>query len=250
MTTLNHLRLPQIDLTSVLAEPNPHIDLRIQAYENSARNFLNAISSYKNRAIATIADRRAAQVAERKRLLERIQSVEAETNQCKVREIELVADLEREKEERKDGELSVAAFRRQLSVLREKATSIDAEIEHYRAIVGNLRRERDTERSTLATHAAQVSVELEACQKHAALFIEGMEGDQLLFRFTHVQQTDPAREFSFVLQVTETGYRVKTSSPALPAMPLLVEALNSSRDVHKFIKSMRAAYQELAAIGG
>ncbi|KAF8890056.1 hypothetical protein BD779DRAFT_1610867 [Infundibulicybe gibba] len=232
MTTLNHLRLPQIVLASILAEPNPHIDLRIQAYKNSARNFFNAISSYKNHAIATIAD------------------LEAETDQCKVREIGLVADLEREKEERKDGELSDAAFRRQLSVLREKAASIDAEIEHYRAIVGNLCRERDTERSTLATHAAQVSIELEACQKHAALFVEGMtmEGDQLLFRFTHVQQMNPAREFSFVLQATETGYRVKTSSPAVP---LLVEALNSSRDVHKFIKSiMRVVHQELATIGG
>lgn len=49
-------------------------------------------------------------------------------------------DLEREREERKDGELSVAAFKRQLASLREKCEAIDAEIEQYRAITANLRR--------------------------------------------------------------------------------------------------------------
>lgn len=85
------VRLPQIDLSAVLAEPNPQIDLKIHVYESSTRNFLKAVSNYKTRAIATIADRRSSQAAEKKKSLEKTAAVEAETNQCKVKEIELVA---------------------------------------------------------------------------------------------------------------------------------------------------------------
>ena len=49
-------------------------------------------------------------------------------------------DLEREKEERKDAELSVAAFKRQLANLRDRCSAIEAETEQYRAITANLRR--------------------------------------------------------------------------------------------------------------
>lgn len=91
METTHTLRLPQIDLASVLTEQNPHIDLRTSTYENSSRNFLKALTSYKNRAITTISDRRKHQAAEKKKYLERSQAAEVETNQAKLKEIELVA---------------------------------------------------------------------------------------------------------------------------------------------------------------
>lgn len=87
------LRLPQIDLSALLSEQNPHIDLRLEAYETSTRNFLKAVAAYKNRAITVITDRRNAQIAERKRVSEKIQSVEAETDQCKLKEIKLLAGV-------------------------------------------------------------------------------------------------------------------------------------------------------------
>jgi kinetochore protein Spc25 len=85
------LRLPQIDLTSVLADQNPRIDLKLEVYENSTRNFLKAVANYKNRAITTISDRRNNQAAEKKKVIEKTQLVGSETNQCKLKEIELVA---------------------------------------------------------------------------------------------------------------------------------------------------------------
>ena len=77
---------------------------------------------------------------ERKKILEKTQAVEMETNRCKLKEIELVAGLEQEKEERKDAELSAAAFKRQLASLRDHCSSIDADIEEYKAITQNLQR--------------------------------------------------------------------------------------------------------------
>jgi kinetochore protein Spc25 len=86
-------RVPQIDLAAILADTstNPEIDLRFQAFETSTRNFLKAVANYKTRTIATIADKRAIHAADKKRTLERIANVEAETNECKMQEIQLVA---------------------------------------------------------------------------------------------------------------------------------------------------------------
>jgi kinetochore protein Spc25, fungi type len=85
------LRHPQIDLAAVLTQPNAHIDLRLEVYESSTRNFLKAVANYKNRAITTISARRANQAGENKKVLEKTQSMEADTIQCKLKEIELVA---------------------------------------------------------------------------------------------------------------------------------------------------------------
>lgn len=48
--------------------------------------------------------------------------------------------LEREQEERKEVEAVVTSLKRQLASLNEKCAAIDAEIEEYRAITGNLQR--------------------------------------------------------------------------------------------------------------
>ena len=49
-------------------------------------------------------------------------------------------ELEKEREERKEAELSVAAFERQLSSIKEQCALLDVEIEQRRAVVMNLRR--------------------------------------------------------------------------------------------------------------
>ena len=48
--------------------------------------------------------------------------------------------LDKEQEEKKESEASVAAFRRQLAAIKEKCASLDAEIELHRRNVTNLMR--------------------------------------------------------------------------------------------------------------
>jgi hypothetical protein len=85
------VRPTHIDLASILAEPTPSVDLRLHAYEASTSNFLRAVTNYANRAVAEITKHRNAQEADKKRLAEKTVAVKAETNQCKVKEIELLA---------------------------------------------------------------------------------------------------------------------------------------------------------------
>lgn len=89
-----HVRRPlQVNLHALLQQPNPTIDLGVQSYENTTRNFLKAVTNYKNRAMATIAERRKHQVQEKKRILDKMTAVENETAQCKLKEIDLVARM-------------------------------------------------------------------------------------------------------------------------------------------------------------
>jgi kinetochore protein Spc25, fungi type len=87
------MRPPQIDLASILAQQNPQIDLRLNAYDKSARHFLKSVTNFKNRAIAVINDRRNAQAAEMKRVTEKTQSVESDIKACKVKEIEVLKGM-------------------------------------------------------------------------------------------------------------------------------------------------------------
>ncbi|KAJ7475761.1 chromosome segregation protein Spc25-domain-containing protein [Mycena latifolia] len=238
------LRVPQIDLRTVLADQNPHIDLRVQSYETSTRNFLKAVGNYKNRTIAHISDKRAAQAAEKKRTVERISNVEAETNACKMKEIQLVSDLQREQEERKEAELGVASFKRQLATLRDRCAAIDSQIEHYRAIAANLEREKLKEREHLSSLAASSASEADSLQSRLSCVVEGVDKDQLLVRMSNIDPSDHGREFTFVLDVSGNSYKVLTSTPSLAMLPHLVGHLHDSKDLMLFIKDVRQAYVE------
>ncbi|OJT05482.1 hypothetical protein TRAPUB_3711 [Trametes pubescens] len=141
------------------------------------------ISNYTQRAVAEIQNRKDAYAAEKKRLAEKalqIDSDEAETNQCKLKEIELIKVLDKEQEERKEAEASVAAFRRQLNSVEDKCASLDVEIEQHRVVVANLLRERKREQDILGAHAARAHPEVAACEAALKCVVEGIGQDKIL----------------------------------------------------------------------
>lgn len=85
------LRVPKLDLATILAQQNPRIDLKVEAYETSTRNFLKAVSHYAQNAQAEITRRKATFVNEKKRIADKTQNYENETNTCKMKELELIA---------------------------------------------------------------------------------------------------------------------------------------------------------------
>ena len=80
----------QLSLAAILSAQSPTIDLHLPAYEASTRNFSQAIADFNTRAIAEINQRWEAHGMETKRPAERAQNMEKETNQCKMKEIELI----------------------------------------------------------------------------------------------------------------------------------------------------------------
>ncbi|EJF58865.1 chromosome segregation protein Spc25-domain-containing protein [Dichomitus squalens] len=243
------LRVPKLDLPTVLAQQNPQIDLRLEAYEVSTRNFLKAVSNYTQRAVTEITNRKNAFAAEKKKIAEKTAQIETETNQCKLKEIELIEVLDKEQAEKKESEASVAAFRRQLASIKEKCASLDVEIEQHRIVAANLMRERKREESILGAHASRVQPELVVCEDRLKCAIEGIERDKILVRFTHLDPADLQREFSLVVDVSSRSYKVPTTTPFLPNLPILLDELNESRDIYAFIRRVREAFRELAVQG-
>ena len=81
----------EYDLDSILSSSEPVIDLHLPAYELSVTNFSRAIANFTARSAAEITQRRDAHDKELKRLAVRAQDIEKETEQCKLKEIELIA---------------------------------------------------------------------------------------------------------------------------------------------------------------
>jgi hypothetical protein len=79
------------DLDSILSSSKPAIDLHLPAYEASVANFSRAIANFTARSAAEITQRRDAHDKELKRLDVRAQDMEKETENCKLKEIELIA---------------------------------------------------------------------------------------------------------------------------------------------------------------
>lgn len=85
------IRVSKLDLATVLAQTTPQIDLRIEAYDTSTRNFLSAVSNYTQRAVTEITHRKNVFVSNKSKVLEKTKQIENETNNCKVKELELMA---------------------------------------------------------------------------------------------------------------------------------------------------------------
>lgn len=146
------------DLKTVLSNPDPIIDLRIPIYEESSQSFLNAVNNYKNKSIAAITDKRARDAAEIKKLQEKAQKVEVETNKAKVQELELISSewwllcfanwttiliasaLEREQAERNEAELTVSVYKRQIASIHERNETLQAQIDEYRSLNASLKK--------------------------------------------------------------------------------------------------------------
>jgi hypothetical protein len=79
------------DLDSILSSSKPAIDLHLPAYEASVTNFSRAIANFTARSVAEITQRRDAHDKALKRLDVRAQDIEKETENCKLKEIELIA---------------------------------------------------------------------------------------------------------------------------------------------------------------
>lgn len=69
------------------------------------------------------------------------------------------------------------------------------------------RLERKNEEEILARYASEAETELAVYHSWLHCQIEGIESDRLLIRFSHVDEADPAREFSFVLDLSVQSYK-------------------------------------------
>ncbi|KAF8525088.1 chromosome segregation protein Spc25-domain-containing protein [Hysterangium stoloniferum] len=232
-------------LATILASPQPTIDLRLEAFERSSQLFLKAVTAYTTRAKEEITRRRDADASRIQKDAERSKNLELEIANCKEKEVLLLKVLEREQMERKDAESSVEALKRQLASVKEKCNKVDIEIEQVKGAIAVLRKERKQEAKLLDSQSSHQKPELRGLESKLHCTVEGVQKDVLLVRFTHLDPVDIDRDFSIVIDVSTPVYKVPTSSPIIPTLPILLNELNDSREFFRFIKKVRQAFVEL-----
>ncbi len=79
-----------IQLQTILNQPNPHIDLKLDEYERMTKAFTNAVQSYVTRAVEEINRRKDVHTQAIKKEADRRKMMEAELTESKVKEIELM----------------------------------------------------------------------------------------------------------------------------------------------------------------
>lgn len=145
-----------IQLSQILAQPHPEIDLRLESYEKTTREFLDAVSNYTVQAVDEITRRRDQHALLLKKEAEKRKAMDQEIVDCKVKEIELmkcvflsacsshgltgrITVLEQEQLERRESEARVTALKRDLNSVREKCASVDVEIDQLKGSISILR---------------------------------------------------------------------------------------------------------------
>jgi len=87
------VRFPRIDLESLLKsnkDTTPVIDLKLESYERATKGFLKAVETYKHRSLAGLSERQRKQKEENKRLKDKTREMQNETNQYRLKEIDLM----------------------------------------------------------------------------------------------------------------------------------------------------------------
>jgi len=227
------------------SQPHPEVDLKLDVYEKKSRALLAAISSYTSRAIDEIMHRKDEHEQLLKREAEKRKMVESEITECKVKEIELMKVLQKEQEERKDAEAIVSGLKRNLANAKEKSAAVDVEIQQYSSNIKSLQSEKSRDRNILENHARHLAPTLATLESSLKFRIEGVKPDLLLFRFTHIDPIDHSREFSFVLDVSQATYNVKTCNPDLSQLPELMQELNDSQNLFHFMHRVRHAFMQM-----
>jgi hypothetical protein len=67
--------------------------------------------------------------------------------------------------------------------------------------------EKKAEREKLASKAAQVASQTDAMEQRLGCVVEGVDKGQILVRMSKIDPSDPEREYTFVLDVSDSSYR-------------------------------------------
>ncbi|KAG8694494.1 kinetochore-associated Ndc80 complex subunit spc25 [Ceratobasidium sp. 394] len=232
------------DLRKTLGQQNPVIPLYFESTQERMVALKSALTAYVTSGQAEIARRKDKYETLQRRERNKVAQMNAEIEQFRVDEMNLLKQLKTEQEEQAETEAKLAEFNARLKDIDENRVAVDAELGGLRAKVEKLKLEKSKDLAKLERQAAMNEPEARALEDLLKWNVEGVDPNVIRIKFTHVDEANPAREFSFVMDLSESRYKVSTSSPLLPQMSGLVDWLNETREFYWFVKKVRMAFQQ------
>ncbi|GAA5991768.1 hypothetical protein JCM10908_001132 [Rhodotorula pacifica] len=196
----------------------------------------------------------------RKRLVESLEEIAAEHKRLErlTRELgdaakDMVKTVQREKDEMdkaKSLENEVQTRARSLAVQVETA---NGEVKEIQARLQSRRELKAKQRAAFSNQVARNGPELAFLEQKLGLSIRGKAHDVVQFAFHNVDPASFHRTFSLDLDASKSQYTVAAVSPAsfLPPSTVLaplLSSLNASRNLYRFMLSIRQAFVDEVAL--
>ncbi|KAB5591469.1 Kinetochore protein spc25 [Ceratobasidium theobromae] len=195
------------DLRKLLAQASPSIPLYFDPTAEKMSVFTNAVTGYVGNGQGEILRRQDKHKTVIRREHDKIGKMNGEIEQFRVDEMNLMKTLKKEQEEKAEAEAKLAEFDARLKDVEETRAAVDVELEGLRSRTEKLRLEKSQDLAKLQRQVALNEPEARALGELLKWSVEGMEGDVLRIGFTHIDESDWAREFSFVLDVGGEAYK-------------------------------------------
>ncbi|CUA71367.1 Nuclear anchorage protein 1 [Rhizoctonia solani] len=206
--------------------------------------FKNAVNAYVTSGQTEIHRRQEKHKNVIRRELEKVAKMNAEIEEFRVNEMNLMKTLKREQEEKAEAEAKLAEYEAQLKDVDENRAAVDAELEDLRSRTDRLKLEKSQDMAKLEYQVGLNEPEAHALSDLLKWSVESVQRDVVCITFTHIDESDWAREFSFVLDLSDQAYKVTTSRPLLPQMSGLVEWLNETGEFYWFVKKVRMGFEQ------
>ncbi|ORY97850.1 hypothetical protein BCR43DRAFT_490462 [Syncephalastrum racemosum] len=162
--------------------------------------------------------------------------------------------------------LEIAAYEARIPEAEQERQQLTEAIDHMRREIATVRAKRTgtrlervkqkvaqargaaTENQVRISQRQDVSAQAMACRDALKLDIITMEDDVLKFEFTCVHEDNPSEAYYFILCTPPKPepYTVRECVPSVPDLPDLLQALNETRDIYQFIRSMWKAFYMFA----
>jgi len=105
-----------------------------------------------------------------------------------------------------------------LNQIEETRQAIQRKRERIRNCIQHLILESSLERQALAAQASKNGPELSFWEEHLAVKLEGIREDALRISYTHINENDWMREYSFTIDLTSREYK----GAGIPTLTLII----------------------------
>ncbi|WVW85625.1 hypothetical protein I302_107663 [Kwoniella bestiolae CBS 10118] len=239
-----------VSLQAILDESSanntsPEIDLQWEPFQRHVEGFLTAIDDYTLAAKTEIAARATDHVNSMRDLKAEREEMERRIHHEREREGEMLATLESERHTLTDLTSSLNHLESSLHKVKDQSSSLESELNTIRKEVTTERTEKDRQKARLNEMRKRDERELVELEDNIGFTVDGIRPDLLMMRFTLLDPSDPAREFSFLIDISKQDYTVPNCDPPIPNLLELVRQLNHDREFYTFIKRVRKAFRAL-----
>ncbi|KAL7414385.1 chromosome segregation protein Spc25-domain-containing protein [Mrakia frigida] len=221
-------------------------ELSFAPFQDLCQDFLAKLDAFVLRGKGEILERKERREQEREKEAKEKRRLEEEIVGAGSKESRLLQVLEKEKQDLTELQQAITELKTNLSSLESQEKVLGGDLAEWNAKVGKLRTEKSIRDATLAEHRTSITRDLSLLEKKLCWNVDGVGSETLLIRFSHLNPSNPAKEYSFIVDISAKNYAIPTISTPLAQLPTLLADLNADRDFYGFLKKVRKAFKEVA----